>query len=46
MQKLERLQDKSLRELVLVAERVFHNRETEEGKKKKTGNRESRKLEN
>lgn len=34
MQKLERLQDKSLKELVLVAERLFHNRETEEEKKR------------
>ena len=32
LQKLEGLQDKSLRDLVQVAEKVYHNRETEEEK--------------
>ena len=30
LQRLEGLQDKSLRDLVQVAEKVYHNRETEE----------------
>lgn len=37
LQKLEGLQDKTLQDLVQVAEKVYHNRETEE-------ERESRKL--
>ena len=32
LQRLEGLQDKSLRDLVQVAEKVYHNRETEEEK--------------
>ena len=32
LQRLEGLQDKSLRDLVQVAEKVYHNRETEEKK--------------
>jgi hypothetical protein len=35
LQKLEGLQDKSLRELVQIAEKVFYNRETEEEKEEK-----------
>ena len=35
LQKLEGLQDKSLRELVQVAEKVFYNRETEEEKEER-----------
>ena len=33
LQRLEGPQDKSLRDLVQVAEKVYHNKETEEGKK-------------
>ena len=32
LQRLEGLQDKPLRDLVQVAEKVYHNRETEEEK--------------
>ena len=35
LQRLEGLQDKSLRELVQVAEKVYHNRETEEEKEER-----------
>lgn len=35
LQKLESLQEKSLRELVQVAEKVYHNRETEEEKEER-----------
>lgn len=35
LQKLDNLQDKSLRELVQVAEKVYHNRETEEEEKER-----------
>ena len=35
LQRLERLQDKSLRDLVQVAEKVYHNRKTEEDKEQR-----------
>lgn len=35
LQKLDNLQDKSLRELVQIAEKVYHNRETEEEEKER-----------
>ena len=35
LQRLERLQDKSLRDLVQVAEKVNHNRKTEEDKEQR-----------
>jgi hypothetical protein len=37
LQKLERLEEKSLRDLVKVSEKVYHNRETKDEKKIKTG---------
>lgn len=42
LQELEGLQDKSLRELVQVAEKVFYKREKEEKKKKEQEAREDR----
>ena len=45
LQKLEGLQDKSLRDLVQVAEKVYHNREIEEEKEeRKQKEQEARKL--
>jgi hypothetical protein len=35
LQKLEGLQDKLLRDLVQVAEKIYHNRETEEKEQRK-----------
>jgi hypothetical protein len=35
LQRLEGLQDKSLRDLVQVADKVYHNRETEEEKEQR-----------
>ena len=37
LQRLEGRQDKSLRDLVQVAEKVYHNRETEEKKAQREG---------
>lgn len=37
LQKLERLGEKTLRDLVEVAEKMYHNRETKDEKKIKTG---------
>ncbi|XP_008582059.1 PREDICTED: uncharacterized protein LOC103599693 [Galeopterus variegatus] len=42
LQKLEGLQDKSLRELVQVAEKVYHNRESEEAKEIKREKRQEK----
>ena len=40
LQRLEGLQDKSLRDLVQVAEKVYHNRETEEEKEQRKRKKE------
>ena len=46
MQKLDGLQDKSLRELVQVAEKGYHNRESgEEKEERKQKEQEARELE-
>ena len=45
LQRLEGLQDKSLRDLVQVAEKVYHNRETEEEKEqRKRKNEDKREM--
>ena len=42
LQRLEGLQDKSLRDLVQVAEKVYHNRETEEEKEQRKRKKEKK----
>ena len=44
LQKMEGLQDKTLRELVQAAEKMYHNRETEEEKEESRKKEEEKEL--